>query len=363
MKRRTFYFGQRLLPVAIIVGLVFGVLANGTAADYYKGQAITFVVPTTAGGGGDFWARLISNRLGRFIPGNPIIVVRNMPTAEGAVAGNLVWHAKPDGKTLFFATGKITIMNILKPTGVEYQLEKMHPVYASPFGVVFYFKPGLVPELKDIVKTKGLIWAHTAATGGTSTLWIFSKAVLGFESKDVLGYNGSGPAKLAFVTGEANVTGAGSDSYVTSWKGDLERGTAVGLFQSGILDPDGNVIKESKIPPLPTTKDLYELIYNKTPSGPAWDAFKLSLASRAYDNTVLMPPTTKLEYVRIMGKAFEDMAKDPEFLKEADRLAKGATHIVGEPLTRGYAARISGSPETVQFMKRYLSEKYDVRFQ
>jgi hypothetical protein len=166
------------------------------------------------------------------------------------------------------------------------------------------------------------------------------------------------------MTGEANCTGDGSDGYVTSWKGDIERGTAVALFQSGKLDADGNVIKESHLPPIiPTTKEIYEQIYGKAPSGPAWVVYKLLLGCRAYDNSTLMPPTTKPEYVRIVRKAFEDMARDPNFLKEADRLAKGCTHIVGEPLTRGYAARISGSPEIIEFMKKHLSEKYDVRFQ
>ncbi len=362
MGKSIFFLRHEMLSVLIIIGLIFGILSPVAAADYYKGQAITMLVPTTAGGGGDIWARLISNNLVRFIPGNPVVVVRNIPTAEGVIAGNMTWHAKPDGKTIFMGTGKTVITNILRPRGVEYELEKMPPVYASPFGVVFYSKPGLIPEPKDIVKIKGLIWAHSAATGGVSTLWVFAKAVLGFESKDVMGYGGSGPAKLAFVTGEANVTGAGSDSYVTSWKGDLERGTAVALFQSGILDPDGNVVKEPKVPPLPTTKDIYEQINGKAPSGPAWDAYKLSLASRAYDNPIIMPPSTKPEYVRIMRKAFEDMAKDPEFLKEAERLAKGATHIVGEPLVRGFAKSVAGTPETIQYMKKYLTEKYDIRF-
>jgi len=59
----------------------------------------------------------------------------------------------------------------------------------------------------------------------------------------------------------------------------------------------------------------------------------------------------------IMRKAFEHMAKNPEFLKEADRLSKGCTHIVGERLTRGFAKGISVRPETIEFIKKFLSEK------
>ena len=116
MRRRIFSFGWEILSVGIIVGLVFGVLANAIAADYYKGQTITIICSTSAGGGSDMWVRMISRNLRRFIPGNPTIVVRNIPAANGMIAGNLAWHAKPDGKTLFNGTNKIGVWSIF-PNG------------------------------------------------------------------------------------------------------------------------------------------------------------------------------------------------------------------------------------------------------
>lgn len=74
--------------VTIMAGLVFGVMGHARAADYYKGQVITLLVAVSAGGGVDIWARFLTNNLSRFIPGNPTVVIRNMPAAEGLIAAN-----------------------------------------------------------------------------------------------------------------------------------------------------------------------------------------------------------------------------------------------------------------------------------
>jgi len=103
-------------------------------------------------------------------------------------------------------------------------------------------------------------------------------------------------------------------------------------------------------------------IYGKAPSGPAWDAYKAIISTRSFDNAFLLPPGTPKEYVEILKKAFEDMAKDKEFLKGADRIAEGARHIVGDDLMRAYERGMTMKEETVQFIKDYLTKNYDVKF-
>jgi hypothetical protein len=56
------------------------------------------------------------------------------------------------------------------------------------------------------------------------------------------------------------------------------------------------------------------------------------------------------------------MVKDPKFIKDAERLNPGAPHFYGEELVRGYPAGVSGSPDTLKYMRNFLTEKYDIRF-
>ena len=70
-------------------------------ANFYQGKTVKVIVGTAPGGGYDLWARLMAQHIGKHIPGNPTVVVQNMPGAGGAVAANYIYSvAKPDGLTL-----------------------------------------------------------------------------------------------------------------------------------------------------------------------------------------------------------------------------------------------------------------------
>src|SRR5499426_689394 len=85
---------------AILFSLVF-LAATAQAQEFFKGKSITLMVGNSVGGAQDDWARFLAQHLGRHIPGNPSIIVQNMPGAGGIVAANHVYNiAKPDGLTL-----------------------------------------------------------------------------------------------------------------------------------------------------------------------------------------------------------------------------------------------------------------------
>ena len=70
-------------------------------ANFYQGKTITMVVSSTVGGGYDLWARLMARHIVKHIPGNPSIIVQNMPGAGNIIGANYVYGiAKPDGLTL-----------------------------------------------------------------------------------------------------------------------------------------------------------------------------------------------------------------------------------------------------------------------
>ena len=363
MKKRSFRFTRWVLPAVVILAVVCGAVTGAQAKPYYEDKVITLVLPTGAGGGADVWTRMITKNLPRHIPGNPSIVVRNMPAAGGLVGANFAYAARGNGRTIMLATGKVIMNNLLRPKGTVYELSKMHPVYAAPFGNIMYAKRELVPTRKDIVKAKGLIWGHSAATGGTSTIWIIAKTNLGIKSQDILGYGGSGPSRLAFLSGETNVTGAGVDSYVANFKALVDSGEVIAIMQSGLLDADGNVAKDPAAPPeIPTVKELAVEIHGKAPSGMLWEVYKMILSTRSFDNITVMPPTTKPEYVDIIRKAFVDMVNDKEFLADADRLAKHATHRSGMALVKAYKSSMNADPKVVQFLKDFLAKNYNIVF-
>ena len=87
---------------AVLLMLVLLAQGNSLAqTPYYQGKTISFVVGSGAGTAYDIYARLQGNYIGKYLPGNPTVIMQNMPAAGGVVAANYVYAvAKPDGLTL-----------------------------------------------------------------------------------------------------------------------------------------------------------------------------------------------------------------------------------------------------------------------
>lgn len=91
----------RLLALCIVAGAGLSQAKADVVAEFYKGKAVTVVVSSNAAGGYDTFARAVARFMGRHIPGNPAVIVRNMPGAGGMTATNFLYNnADKDGSVL-----------------------------------------------------------------------------------------------------------------------------------------------------------------------------------------------------------------------------------------------------------------------
>ena len=118
-------------------GLSFGQPANGQTAtgagtnsplaQFYRGKQIVVIVGTPAGGGYDFLARLMARHLGKHIPGQPQLVVKNLPTANGLVAANDLYNRLPqDGTHIGLLIRNMLLSPIVSPGGVRFSIDKFN---------------------------------------------------------------------------------------------------------------------------------------------------------------------------------------------------------------------------------------------
>lgn len=363
MQKRILFWFRWIFPVMIVFILLLGVLTEAQAAPFFKGKVIKVVVPYAPGGGTDVFTRLVVTHLKRHIPGKPSMVVRNMPGGGSLIGGNYAWHQRPDGKTVLVTSGTSIATNIYRTPGIEYYLEKTHPLYSTPIGSLCYAWSDVgLKKPADIMKAKGdqLIFGHIGPTGGTGGFVAWAKALLNFEAKMIWGYGGSGDARLAFYSRESTMGGEATNSFNATMLQYLKKGEIVPLVQSGIFDDDGNIVREPAAPDMPTAPELYEKHYGKKPSGPIWEAYKLIVGTRTYGKCFTLLPKTPAKVVKIYRKAVADMIKDPKFLKDSKRLTPGAPHYHGKGLARTFPSAVSGPPEIVNFMKKYYKDTYNI---
>ena len=99
--------------------------ARAATDEFFSGKVARIVVGSSAGGGFDTYARTIARHIGKHIPGNPTVIVENMPGAGQRIAANYVYKAaKPDGLTLGHFYGGLLLGQILEQGGIEFDAMK-----------------------------------------------------------------------------------------------------------------------------------------------------------------------------------------------------------------------------------------------
>ncbi len=270
---------------------------------------------------------------------------------------DLVWNAKPDGLTWLQSNAGRALVNIIRPKGLMVKLEEMPAILGTPSGVAFFTKPDMIREPKDIVTAKGLIFGATDPTKAMGGAFFFSKEILGIKpAKEVFGYGTAG-LSLAFLSGEINLWAASAETYYGAFKAYLDRGEAIGAFQSGILDSKGNIVRGPEFSDIPTMNELYQQIYGKpVPPGPFYECYLMVMRSLMW--TTHMTPGTPQRIVDVVRKATVDMVNDPAFRKDAALFNPTARFFVGDELDRLMPLMFATPPEVVQIYIKYLQDHY-----
>lgn len=333
----------------------------------FAGKTITLVVPLSPGGAGDIAARIYAKDLGRFLPGSPTVIVRNIPGGGTTIGANYAYLSKPDGQTILLAGGGTAMADLLDNPALKFSsLTEMTVVVAAPARTsIFYFKPGLFDKPEDVVKAKGIIYGDVAGSG--MYLFACTKELIGIPTERVITAYGSGSeARRALLSGEINGVGGNNFDYADYVKEFVKKGEMKILAQTGIFDEAGHLRK--KHPALPpdilTVYELYENIYGKSPSGLAYEALKsIAAAVAAMPTPLFLPPGTPDNIKTAYWIATQNMVRDPGFRKNAEAIVGVGEWFAGENSDKLFRQVFSMKPEVRQWLSDLMSAKYGMVLQ
>lgn len=327
----------------------------------FAGKTITIIVPFAPGGANDILARLFSRYLPKYLPGNPTMMVRNMPGANSTIGANYVYLTKPDGLTLLIPGSDATLSQLLGLKAARYDLRQMPTFIGIAIGAVIWMKTGIVSKPEEVFNDEVLAFGSTA--GGTAMLFISAKELLDIPTRKViLAYSGSGETTRAVFAGEINASALTTVSYSSSILPFVEKGEAMALFQSGLFDEKGNLVKDPGLAPdILTLLELYEKVRGKPPAGAAWDSFKAVVAATLnHGKGLFLPPGTAESISRGYWDAAERMVKDPEFRRAVDPLVgPNAPWAAGEAIDKRFKQDFQLKPEVAEWFRSTVP-KYGV---
>ena len=291
------------------------------AQDFYAGKTLRIIVGVEAGGTVDTLVRTMLGHLRRHIPGNPTIVVQNMPSAAGVGATNFVYEkAEPDGLTILFNSWD-PLAQALGDQGVRARYENFEYVggigdYRVIYGRTDMVRGG-VKKASDLMKAENVILGSLNYTNQSGLLPHLALNVLGVKHRMIVGFRGGNGVFLAMQRGEVNIHSTSIATFRGRTAGFIKSGEGAGIAYLVPVDKEGRYQRNALITEMPAFPDLFKEVHGRMPSGPTWDAFNW-LTNQIGELTyiVVAPPRTPAAQVAALRQGFEGVARDPAFERE-----------------------------------------------
>src|SRR5262245_23050069 len=290
--------------------------------EFHAGKRLTIIVGLEAGGTIDTLARTFAVQLRKHIPGNPTIVVQNMPGAGGATATNyLSERAAPDGLTLLYGSWD-PLAQALGDQALRARYDEFECLGGTGDIRVIYARTdtvaGGIKAPRDIVKADNVILGALNKTDISGLLPKLVLQVLGIKHRMIVGYRGGQDVFLAMQRGEIQFHSTSISTFPSRNAAFVKSGDGVGIAYLVGVDRNGVYQKSQYITEMPAFPDLYKDINGRMPSGPDWDALNW-LTNQIGEMTYVgfAPPGTPPAMVAVLRKGFEGASHDPEFVQDS----------------------------------------------
>jgi tripartite-type tricarboxylate transporter receptor subunit TctC len=295
------------------------------ATRFYEGKSLNLIISSATGGGYDALGRLVARHLVNHIPGNPTLVVHNMPGAGGLIAINHLFNVAPkDGTTFGLVQNSTPFSPLLGATQAKYEASKFNwlgsPNIETALLAVWHTVP--VNSIADIRKREIAV----ASNGSDSTATFYPRlfnATLGTRMKVVYGYQSAAEAFLAMQRGEL-------DGYPTIFKSSL-MATHPTWVKEGLLKLllQFGPQKDDSVGDVPFAADLMKTAEDKK-------LLEVGIANLAVGRPFAAPPGVPADRIAILRAAFAATFTDPRFIAEADSMKVD----VSEPRSSVELARV-----------------------
>ena len=283
--------------------------AAESVADFYKGKTVTIIIGYSPGGGYDAYARALARHYGKFIPGQPNVIVQNMPGAGSMLSANYIYSKAPaDGTAIGMFASQAALEPLFGNSEARFDPTKFSWIGSMAQEVAYcgvWQNPGAPASFEDLM-VKETIFGASAPTGTTFQHPAILKNVLGAKIRLIPGYAGSREINLAMQKGEVGgMCALFASSIRAQYKDDFESGKLKLFIQMGAKRSD----ELGKIP------SVYD--YAKTDEQKALldIHFRQLMLSRPF----AAPPAVPADKLAALRDAFAATLKDPEFLAEAQK--------------------------------------------
>ena len=308
------------------------------AADFYAGRSIELEVGADVGGGYDIYARTLARHLGRHIPGNPTVVVKNMPGAGSGRTAVFISNVAPkDGATLG-ALMPGAIIGPLLDDKPETQFDPTKVIYIGSADagtrICATYQTSKTKTFEDARKQKTIL-GGTAAGGATRDYGYLHNHTSGTKFDVVAGYKGTADIMLAMERGEVDGTCGWDWSSAKSQKSEWLRDHKLNILVQVGLEPNAELTAMG-------VPELWKFIGNDEDR----KVTEMVVSQQIFQRSYIAPPGTPAEQVATLRAAFDATMNDPQFLADADTVRIAITPLSGAKV-QDIVAKLYATPKAI----------------
>lgn len=338
---------------------------DGSGEPYYEGSTIEWIIPYGEGGGTTANAVFMTEFLERHIPGNPSIQIVNIPGSDSIIGTN-EFHSRRDSPNadhvMLFSSSGTHHHWVFGTEGVVYDLAQYEPLLGTPAGAVVYVSPSTgVESIEDLMDPdEPLVYGNQNFISAELARLIAFDA-LDFPVQIVSGYGSRGEARVAFEQGETNIDAQTTAAFLSNVEPLVEAGEAIPLFTQGMLNSDGELVRDPAFPDLPHIGEVYETLHGDSPSGQQWDSALMMIdLSNVIQKIAWVHDTIPQEAIDALLEGFQGMYDDPEFQERvADELGEYDV-LIGAQNEAAIARMRNIDQDNVDWVVDWLNETYGV---
>jgi tripartite-type tricarboxylate transporter receptor subunit TctC len=309
-----------LMPVLVFLGSALAANAQSPET-FYAGKRVKMIVGAPVGGGYDLYSRLLARHIGKHIPGQPGVVVVNMPGAASVNAANYLANVAPqDGTEMLMVVQTIPMAQFTRGIGARFDLVQFQWLgsMSDDANVFIAWHTAGVRSVKDVQEREFVVGATNQTSIGGMYPAIMNK-FMGTKFKIVLGYKSGEAIDLAMERREIDGRAGASWSSLKAVRGHRLRDHEINVFlQIGLR----------KEPDLSDVPLLIDLARNDTERKVLQFYSSLTAVARA----VAVGPGVPPERVTVLRRAFDAAMRDPALLTEAERQSIDIRPVAGERL-------------------------------
>lgn len=290
------------------------------AEDFYQGKTISIVIGSAPGGSYDAYARLLARRMGQFIPGNPLIIPRNLPGAAGILAAQFVNDGAKDGTVLGAPLNNLLLSKLLTPEKIKFDAATFQWIgaVASPVNVLATWSDSGVASMEDALKNPVVIGASTP--GSTMEFYpLMANNLFGTKFKVVTGYIGGAEINMAMERGEVGGRGANTYLAYAFQNPDWIRDRKLNFLFQMTLERDALLPNVPTLLEFATTDEQRQVI-------------SMLAITEVLGRFLIAPGGTPMDRVGFLRKAMAEVIVDKFFLEEADKAKLEVSFIPGKKL-------------------------------